>query len=114
MLDKNLRKDVKKRKLFKKVLKKKKIAPRAKNKWELKIKKKKSYLFYLCGMVGLSWGPQELLLSWMNSLVVVCGLSCSVACGILVPGPEMEPVSPALQGRFVATRPPGKSPQIHS
>ena len=53
MLDKSLRKDIKKRKLFKKVLKKKKkIAPRAKNKWELK--KKKSYLFYLCGMVGLS------------------------------------------------------------
>ena len=46
MLDKNLRKDVKKRKLFKKVLKKKKIAPRAKNKWELK-RKKKSLIYFI-------------------------------------------------------------------
>ena len=31
-------------------------------------------------------------------------LSCSVACGILT-----EPTSPALQGRFLTTEPPGKS-----
>ena len=36
------------------------------------------------------------------------GLSCSVACGILVPGPGIEPTSPALEGGFLTTGPPGK------
>ena len=35
-------------------------------------------------------------------------LSCSVACGIF-PGSGLEPVSPALAGRFLTTAPPGKS-----
>jgi len=30
----------------------------------------------------------------------LCGLSCSAACGILVPWSGIEPVPPALQGRF--------------
>ena len=33
-----------------------------------------------------------------------------VACGILVPQLGLEPLSAALQGRFLTTRPPGKSP----
>ena len=37
------------------------------------------------------------------------GFSCSMACGILVPRPEMESMSPALQGRFSTIGPPGKS-----
>ena len=37
------------------------------------------------------------------------GLSCPMAYGILVPRPEIEPTSPALEGRFSTTRPPGKS-----
>ena len=37
------------------------------------------------------------------------GLSCPMACEILVPRPEMESTSPALQGRFSTTGPPGKS-----
>ena len=53
MLDKSLRKDIKKRKLFKKVLKKKKkIAPRAKNKWELK-KKSLIYFIYVAWWVSV-------------------------------------------------------------
>ena len=32
-----------------------------------------------------------------------------VGCGILVSWPGIEPVSPALKGRFLTTRPPGKS-----
>ena len=39
---------------------------------------------------------------------MVHGLSCSVAYGILVPGPGIEPVSPDLQSRFLTTGPPGK------
>ena len=35
--------------------------------------------------------------------------SCFLACGILVPWPGIEPVFPALQGRFLTTGPPRKS-----
>ena len=44
------------------------------------------------------------------SLVVTLGLSCSEACGISVPWPRVEPLSPALHGWFPATEPPGKPP----
>ena len=40
------------------------------------------------------------------------GLSCSTECGILVPRPGIEPTSLALQGRFLTTDPPGKSPKL--
>ena len=43
------------------------------------------------------------------SLVVAHGLSCPVACGILVPQPGIDPTSPALEGGFLTTGPPGKS-----
>ena len=39
------------------------------------------------------------------------GLSCSAACGNL-PGPGIEPVSPALAGRFPPTAPPGKPSKV--
>ena len=44
----------------------------------------------------------------MGSVVVVHGLSCPMLCGNL-PRPGVEPVSPALVGRFSTTGPPGKS-----
>ena len=47
------------------------------------------------------------------SVVVVCRLSCPAACRILVPGPGLEPVSPALAGRFLTTGPPEKSPSMY-
>ena len=48
------------------------------------------------------WCNQTLIFS----LVVACRLSCGAVCGILVPWPGMEPVSPALAGRFPTTGPP--------
>ena len=36
-------------------------------------------------------------------------LSCSAARGISVPQPGIEPKSPALEGGFFTTEPPGKS-----
>ena len=57
--------------------------------------------FSSCG----AWVPE-----CVGSVVVACGLSCPVACGILVPWPGMEPAFPALEGRFLTTGPPGKSP----
>ena len=49
----------------------------------------------------------------MGSVVAACGLSCSLACGILVPQPGIEPTSPILPSRFLTLGLPGKSP-LHS
>ena len=38
-------------------------------------------------------------------------LSCSLACGILVPRPWIKPASSVLNGRFLTTRPPRKIPE---
>ena len=45
-----------------------------------------------------------------GSLCHVGFSSCPVACGILVSGPGIEHSSPALEGGFLTTGPPGKSP----
>ena len=47
-----------------------------------------------------------------GSVVAARRLSCSTARGISFPRPGIEPSSPALEGRFVTTGPPGKSPYI--
>ena len=52
---------------------------------------------------------QALSLRRESSVVVARGLSCPKACGILVPRPGIEPASPALEGGFFTTGPPGKS-----
>ena len=44
-----------------------------------------------------------------GSAAVAHGPSCSAACGNL-PRPGLEPVCPALAGRFSTTAPPGKPP----
>ena len=41
------------------------------------------------------------------------GLTCSAALGILVFQPRVELLSPALQGRFLTTGPPGKPPLLY-
>ena len=48
------------------------------------------------------------VLGLMGSVVVACRLSCHTALGILIPSPGIEPASPALQGEFLTTGPPGK------
>ena len=67
-------------------------------------------------MSGLNCSTRELSLRSTGSslrragsLVVARGFSCPVACGILVPQPGIEPVSTALEGRFLTTGPPGKA-----
>ena len=44
-----------------------------------------------------------------GSVVAARGISCPLACGILVPRPGIKPVSPSLEGRFFTTGPPGRS-----
>ena len=48
------------------------------------------------------WGMQ-------SSVVVMHRLSCPTYCGVLVPRPGIERMSPALAGRFLTTGPQGKS-----
>ena len=43
------------------------------------------------------------------AFIVTYGLRCPSALGILVPQPGLELTSPALQGRFLTTGPPGRS-----
>ena len=49
------------------------------------------------------------LYSVQASQVAAHDLSCPVACGILVPGLGIEPVSPVLAGGFLTSGPQGKS-----
>ena len=46
-----------------------------------------------------------------GSVVVAFRLRCPVTCGIF-PDSGIEPVFPALQGRFLTTEPPGKPHKI--
>ena len=69
-----------------------------------------SCLFIYLAVSGLSCSMLDLLLWCTDSLVVVGWLtSCSAPCRILVPGPGIEPKSPALQSRFLTTGPQRKS-----
>ena len=43
------------------------------------------------------------------SVVVARRLSCPKVYGTFVPKPGIEPTPPTVQGRFLTTRPPGKS-----
>ena len=47
-----------------------------------------------------------------GSLYAALVLSCFTACGILVPQPGIQPISPALPSRFLTTGPPEKSQHI--
>ena len=72
----------------------------------LPLKKKKIISFLaVSGLIASC----EILRCSKWTLVVARGLSCSKACGILVPQPGIEVMSPVLQGRFLTTEPPGKS-----
>ena len=59
---------------------------------------------HCCGLSLQSTGSRR-----AGSVIVAHGPSCSAACGNL-PRPGLEPVSPALAGRFSTTAPPGKPP----
>ena len=55
-----------------------------------------------------SFGSWVQYLQNVDSLVMVRGLICSVACRILVLQPRVKPTSPALQGGFFTTGHSGK------
>ena len=68
------------------------------------------WFFSFFSVLGPHCGAQALHCSAQTSLVVVCRLSCPLACAILVPQPGIKPTSPALEGGFLTTRSPRKSP----
>ena len=63
--------------------------------------------FFLLAVLGLHCSAQA-------GLVAACRLSCPEAHWISVPQPGIQPTSPALQGRFLTTRLPGKSLSLNS
>ena len=52
---------------------------------------------------------RDSLVAVHGSVVAASELSFSAACRILVPSPGIKLMSPALQGGFLTTGPPGKS-----
>ena len=62
--------------------------------------------------VGSSLCHGRFLFQGTAFLVVVRGLNCSEACGILIPQLGIESASPGWQGEFLTTGPPGKSLQF--
>ena len=69
-------------------------------------------------LINLLFKKKKIIYFWMHQvlvtargiLIVAHGLSsCPKASGILVPRPGVEPSSPALEGGFWTTSPPGKS-----
>jgi len=56
------------------------------------------------------WHAGSAVVPWglSSSVVVVHRLSCPTACGIFL-DQGVEPVPPALAGKFLTTGPPGKS-----
>ena len=64
----------------------------------------------VCGCIGSQLHHAgSFIVVHRSSSYMACRLSCSMACGILVPQPGIEPASPALQSRFLTTGLPGKS-----
>ena len=80
------------------------------------------FIMWLCRVLAVARGlflvsreifhcsARILYLSCEGSGVVACTLSCSGACGILVPQSGIESRYLALQGRCLTTRPSEKSP----
>ena len=73
------------------------------------------HLFAVCrfSLVAVKWdshcnGFSSALGQW-TSVVLAHGLSYPVAHVILAPRAEVEPTSPASEGRFLTTAPSGKS-----
>ena len=95
--------------------------------WKLDSFFKKTFIYFTAS--GLSFGMRDLSL-WCVDFpvvacgppscgtgshyacacsVVLCGLSCPVACGVSAPQPGIKALSPALQGRFLTTEASAKS-----
>ena len=61
--------------------------------------------------LGICWLIYSLIQSCYSGSLLqhVSCTSCPIACNFVVPQPGIEPVSPALEGRFLTSGPPEKS-----
>ena len=66
-----------------------------------------SFFNIYLAVLDLSCVMWDLSLRRVGSVVEVCGFSCPAVYRILVLRPGIKPMSPALQGRFLTTGPPG-------
>ena len=66
-------------------------------------------LLLWCAGSSLRCEGFSLVVAQAGSVVEAHGLHCPATCGILVPRPGIKPKSPALEGGFLTTGPPGKS-----
>ena len=57
-----------------------------------------SFLYFIYLLIWLPW-----------VFVAACRLSCSTACGILIPQPGVKPENFSLEGGFLKPGPPGQS-----
>ena len=65
-----------------------------------------------CAGLSLSW-PRIAEHSLQTRRLSSCGSRAQLLCGMWdLPGPGLEPVPPALAGRFLTTAPPGKPPTL--
>ena len=65
-------------------------------------------MYSFCAALGLSGSTQDLCCWVLASLVVTHGLSCPLACGILIPRPRIEPGPLRWKHRVLTTGPSGK------
>ena len=73
------------------------------NQWKPWVTDVQALVIVACGLSSCGWWALELRLS-------NCGTRAQLLCAIWNhPGPGMGPVSPALEGGFVSTVPPGMS-----
>ena len=75
----------------------------------------RGYFSLMCAGFSLRW----LLFLWSTGSrhagFSSCGARAWLLCSMWdLPGPEIEPVSPALAGGFLTTAPPGKPPSLRS
>ena len=66
--------------------------------------------FYRNAQASLQLWHVSSVVGRLGSVVVVLGLSCPEPCGILVLQPGTEQMFPELEGRFLTTGTPGKTP----
>ena len=69
-----------------------------------------TYLLFFFWLPGIFLPCPVFSCGMQASIVAEHRLSCLMVHGILPPWPELEPASPAMEGGFSTTRPPGKSP----
>ena len=68
---------------------------------------------FCCGLRAALWLRHAGSRVHAGSAAAKRGLSCPMACGILVPQPGIKPTFSAVEGGYLTTGPPGKSLNVY-